>query len=55
MMGSLLGNLREQEQQTDWGGTYSIYSVDDRPNDSVPPKRLEFARLQRRRTLLFWN
>ncbi len=44
MMGTLLGNLSEQERQADWGGTYSIYSVDEKPDDSVPPERLEFAR-----------
>lgn len=43
MMGSLLGDLNEVEKQATWGGTYSIYSVDDQPGDDVPPGRREFA------------
>lgn len=45
MMGSLLGNLSETEKQATWGGTYSIYSVNDQPDASVPSERKALAGL----------
>ena len=50
-MGSLLGNLKEEEENAEWGGVYSIYSIGGRQGetsfhsgDSVSPERSEFAR-----------
>lgn len=44
VMGSLLGNLNEVVKKTEWGGSYSIYTVHDKPCDDVPAGRLELAR-----------
>ena len=44
MTGVLLGHITEEEKEAAWGGIYSIYSVDDQPDDSVPPGRCELAR-----------
>ena len=43
MMGVLLGHIAEEERQAEWGGIYSIYSVDAQSNDSVPTGRRELA------------
>jgi uncharacterized protein YwgA len=37
---NLLGLLIESEQQASWGGTYSIYTVDERPSSSSARRRL---------------
>ena len=42
-LGVLLERIAEVEKQADWGGVYSIYSVNDQPDDGVPPSRREFA------------
>lgn len=44
-LGALFGNLIEKECQTDWGGTYSIYSVDDPMDDDTADARSELATL----------
>ena len=43
MMGTLLGFIAEKKRQAEWGGIYSIYSVDAQPDDSVPTGRRELA------------
>ena len=43
MMGALLGHIAEEEKEAAWGGIYSIYSVDDQPDKSVPRGRCELA------------
>lgn len=40
---SLLGLLNETEQQASWGGTYSIYVVDEAPSSTVPSARRRLA------------
>ena len=42
-VGALLGKLRETECEADWGGIYSVFVVEDRPDESVPPARRELA------------
>ncbi len=42
--GVLLRYITEVEQQADWGGVYSIYSVDAEQDDRVPLGRRELAR-----------
>ena len=44
MKGVLLRCIAEVERQADWGGVYSIYSVDAEQDDRVPPGRRELAR-----------
>ena len=41
--GVLFERIAEVEKQADWGGFYSIYSVEAQPDDSVPLGRREFA------------
>ena len=41
----LLGLLREEEVETGWGGTYSIFTADQIPRDNVPATRKELAQL----------
>ena len=43
MMGTLLGFIAEEKRQAEWGGIYSIYSVDAQPDHSVPTGRRELA------------
>ena len=43
-MGSLLGNLNEEEKRADWGGTYSIYSVNCQPENDGSSVRHKFVR-----------
>ena len=44
MKGVLLRRIAEVERQADWGGVYSIYSVDAQQDDRVPPGRRELVR-----------
>ena len=44
MKGVLLRCIAEVERQADWGGVYSIYSVDAEQDDRVPLGRRELAR-----------
>ena len=41
--GVALGNLKEETQTADWGGIYSIYSVDGHKDNDVNPKRRDLA------------
>lgn len=41
--GVLFERISEVKKQAEWGGIYSIYSVNDQPDDGVPPSRREFA------------
>ena len=43
MMGTLLGLIAEEKRQAEWGGIYSVYSVDAQPDDGVPTGRRELA------------
>ena len=43
-MGTLLGNLNEERRRADWGGTYSIYSVNCQPENDDSPVRRKFVR-----------
>lgn len=42
--GRLLGQLQELERPTGWGGTYSIYRVNDQTTADVPPERVQLAK-----------
>ena len=55
MKGVLLRRIAEVERQADWGGVYSIYSVDAEQDDRVPPGRRELARRQKNLTLWLWS
>lgn len=39
----LLGLMRETEEQASWGGTYSIYAVEERPSSAIPLARRRLA------------
>jgi uncharacterized protein len=41
----LLGLLKEKEDLTSWGGSYSTYSVDGKSDSEVPSARLDLARI----------
>lgn len=41
----LLGLLKEKEDLTSWGGSYSTYSVDGKSGSDVPLARLELAHI----------
>lgn len=41
----LFGLLRESEHPASWGGTYSIYEVDERPGAEIAPARVTFSEL----------
>jgi len=43
-LGRLFGSLKEVEKQADWGGVYSVYSVDGAPDGTVPPERRALAK-----------
>ena len=43
MVGTYLGKLKETELVADWGGIYSVFEVDDRPDESVPVARRQLA------------
>ena len=43
MKGVLMGYITEVERQAEWGGIYSIYSVNAQQDDSVPLGRRELA------------
>lgn len=42
-IGTYLRKLKETEREADWGGKYSVFEVDDRPDESVPAARRELA------------
>ncbi|MDE0524395.1 MAG: hypothetical protein OXH79_20820 [Boseongicola sp.] len=42
-MGSLVGNLKEEEQRVDWGGICSIYSLTCQPDSDGSPERRKFV------------
>ncbi|MCY3878080.1 MAG: hypothetical protein OXF74_02735 [Rhodobacteraceae bacterium] len=41
--GALLGVLNEEVRRADWGGNYSIYTVDMPPDEDIPKGRRELA------------
>ena len=43
MVGTYLGKLKETECKADWGGIYSVFEVNDLPDESVPVARRELA------------
>lgn len=40
----LLGLMRETEEQASWGGTYSIYAVDEQSSSAIPSMRRRLAK-----------
>ncbi len=41
----LLGLLKEREDLTSWGGSYSTYSADGKSSSDVPSERLDLAQI----------
>lgn len=41
----LLGLLDEEERGTDWGGTFSIFTTQERARDDVNPSRIRLAQI----------
>lgn len=44
-VGALFGTLSETENETAWGGTYSIYSTEDQPDTNAQGPRRQLAQL----------